>query len=292
MDLLIIILVLIYLLIATISDIKTQEIPDFLNFSFIAIGIFIYATKTILTGEIIYFLTSLITSLSFLTLGLIMYYTRQWGGGDGKILMGLGALIPVYPSILIEIFSPRTYKYFGIDLLINLLLIGAIYGLLFATYLGIKHRKEYSKKLKELYKAKKTKKLEKLFWATVIIINILSYFLLKDNFQRIMILIFSSLFLLLNYLLIVLKAIEKITMYKMISTKKLREGDYIIKKLKKDEEILFTPTVHGVNKNQIQKIQENFSEVEILSGIAFAPAILISTIVTLIFGNLLLYLLP
>jgi len=81
-------------------------------------------------------------------------------------------------------------------------------------------------------------------------------------------------------------------MYKMISTKKLREGDYIIKKLKKDEEILFTPTVHGVNKNQIQKIQENFSEVEILSGIAFAPAILISTIVTLIFGNLLLYLLP
>jgi len=161
MDLLIIILVLIYLLIATISDIKTQEIPDFLNFSFIAIGIFIYATKTILTGEIIYFLTSLITSLSFLTLGLIMYYTRQWGGGDGKILMGLGALIPVYPSILIEIFSPRTYKYFGIDLLINLLLIGAIYGLLFATYLGIKHRKEYSKKLKELYKAKKNKKIRK-----------------------------------------------------------------------------------------------------------------------------------
>ena len=58
MEILIIALVFIYLIISVISDIKTTEIPDFLNYSFIFIGIFIYGLKTLVTNDNSFFLSS------------------------------------------------------------------------------------------------------------------------------------------------------------------------------------------------------------------------------------------
>ena len=78
-------------------------------------------------------------------------------------------------------------------------------------------------------------------------------------------------------------------MYKNISTKKLREGDYITKKLKHNNKIIFKPTLHGINKKQIKQIQKYFKQVEIKEGIAFAPVFLIAMIITLLKGNIILY---
>jgi Flp pilus assembly protein protease CpaA len=292
MDILIITLVLIYLVIATISDMKTQEIPDSLNYSFIAIGLFIYLIKTLTTGEITYILSSALTLGAFLVIGNIMYYTKQWGGGDLKLLMGLGALLPIYPNIVLENFPIMASNYFGLDLFLNILLVGSIYALLFAIYLGIKNRKQFSKKFKEEYSKKKVKTREKIFWALIILTNILSFFLLETNIVKIFVLSMSILFLLLNYLLITVKAIEDISMYLTIDTKKLREGDAITKELKADSKIIYQPSIHGVTKKQIPEIQKHFDKVEIKNGIAFALSFLIGTILTLIFGNLFLYLLP
>ena len=292
MDLLIIILALIYLVIATISDIKTQEIPDSLNYSFIAIGLFIYTIKTITTGETAYLLASLITFGSFFIIGNIMYYTKQWGGGDLKLLMGMGALLPIYPSIILETFPIRASNYLGVDLFLNILLVGSAYALLFAFYLAIKNRKQFAKKLKEEYNKKKVKIREKIFWVLIILINILGYFLSETNIQKLFILSMSILFLSLNYLILVVKAIEDISMYSIIDTKKLREGDAITKEIKTDNKTLYTPTLHGVSKKQIIEIQKHLEKVEIKSGIAFAPSFLIGTILTLLVGNIFLYLLP
>ena len=145
MDILIIVLVFIYLLIATISDIKTKEIPDFLNYSFIAIGIFIYAIKTLSLQDNSYLLYSIITVAIFFIIGALMYYTKQWGGADSKLLMGIGALIPIYPSIVLDNFTIIGSKFFGIDFFINILMVGAAYALLYALCLIIKHRKEFIK---------------------------------------------------------------------------------------------------------------------------------------------------
>ena len=292
MDFLIITLALIYLIVATISDIKTQEIPDSLNYSFIAIGLFIYLIKTITTEQSMYFLYSAITLSVFFIIGNLMYYTKQWGGGDLKLLMGLGALLPIYPSTILENFPIRGTSYLGLDLFLNILLVGSAYALLYAIYLGIKNGKQFSKKFKEEYNKKKVKAREKIFWSLIILINILSFLLLDTNIVKLFVLSMSVLFLLLNYLLITVKSIEDISMYLTIDTKKLREGDAITKELKADSKVIYQPSVHGVTKKQISKIQKHFEKVEIKNGIAFAPSFLIGTIITLLVGNIFLYLLP
>jgi|TARA_Y100000034_G_C6819589_1_gene368974 Flp pilus assembly protein protease CpaA len=292
MDILILSLVLIYLIIASISDIITKEIPDFLNYSFIGIGIFIYALKTIISNNNFFLLSSLITVGSFFILGLLMYYSKQWGGGDSKLLMGVGALLPLYPSLIINNFQLKNSTFLGIDLFLNILIVGAIYTLIYAVYLIIKNKNQFFKKFKEIYSEKKIKLFEHSVWTLIIIINIISFFLSKNNYQRITMLIFSLILLFLIYLIIALKSIENISMYKKISTKKLREGDYITKELKHNNKIIFKPTIHGINKKDIPIIQKYFKQIEIKEGIAFAPVFLISMIITLLKGNIILYFLP
>ena len=221
MEILIIALVFIYLIISVISDIKTTEIPDFLNYSFIFIGIFIYGLKTLVTNDNSFFLSSIITVGIFFALGIIMYYTKQWGGADSKLLMGLGALIPIYPGVLLNNFSLKTTKFLGLDLFINLLVVGAVYSLLFIIYLVIKNRKEFRKEFKKIYQKKEVKFLEKIMWISIILINIFGFFLFQNSLQKNFVLTISLTLLLLNYLTISIKAIEKVSMYKTISTKSI-----------------------------------------------------------------------
>ncbi len=291
MEILILALVFVYLIIATISDIKTTEIPDFLNFAFIAIGIFIYATKTLTTHNNIYLIYSILTVLVFFAIGAIMYYTKQWGGADSKLLMGLGALIPIYPQILLDNFKLKTSSFLGIDLFLNLLIVGAFYALLFVIYLVIKNRKKFAKEFKRMHSKKELKIFERIIWISIILINIWGFFLSNSTIQRDLILMVSLILILFNYLTIAVKAVEKTSMYKIISTKKLRVGDYITKELKHQNKIVFKPIVHGVDEKQIKEIQKYFSRVEIKDGIIFAPVFLIATTITLFFGNIILYLL-
>jgi Flp pilus assembly protein protease CpaA len=292
MEILVLVLVFIYLIIATISDIRTKEIPDFLNYSFIIIGIFIYAIKSLILQDVSYFLYSLLTVIIFFTIGALMYYTKQWGGADSKLLMGIGALIPVYPSIILNNLTIKGSKYFGIDFFINMLMVGAVYALLYAISLIIKHRKEFSKKFSEIHNKNKLKIFEKTVWGAIILINVLSFFISHTNSQRVFILGISLLLLLFHYLIISIKAIEKIYVYKTIPTSKLREGDYITKELKANNKIIFKPIVHGVAKSQIKDIQKHFKEVPIKDGIAFAPTFLITLIITLLIGNIVFNLVP
>ena len=288
MDFIIISLALIYLIIATISDIKTQEIPDSLNFSFVFIGIFVNALRTFTSNDNSYLLFSLLTFGAFFIVGRLMYYSKQWGGGDAKLLAGLGALIPIYPMLTKGLIWAKTTNYFGLDFFINLIIVGAVYTIIYAIYLSIINRKKFAENFKELYSSKKTKKFEKIIWILVVLINIAGFFVLKTNSERTLVLSISLLLLLFNYLLVFTKAIEKTTMYKTISTQKLREGDCITSKLKSEDKLIYSPSVHGVKKSQIELIQKHFKEVPIKEGISFAPTFLIAFLVTILKGNLFL----
>ena len=291
MDFIIISLALIYLIIATISDIKTQEIPDSLNFSFVFIGIFVNTLRTILSGDNSYLLYSLLTFGAFFIVGRLMYYSKQWGGGDAKLLAGMGALVPLYPALTKGLTGVKITNYFGLDFFINLIVVGAIYTIIYAIYLSIKNRKKFVENFKGIYLTKKTRKFEKVIWTLVILINITGFFMLKTNTERTLLLSISLLLLAFNYLLVFTKAVEKTTMYKTISTKKLREGDCITSRLKSSDKIIYTPSVHGVKKSQIEIIQEHFKEVHIKEGISFAPTFLIAFLVTILKGNLFLLIL-
>ena len=82
---------LIGLLIATMTDIKTREVPDWLSYSLIVIGLGVRLIYSLFEWNFSYVLFGFIGFGIFFLIALFMYYTKQWGGGDSKLLMGLGA---------------------------------------------------------------------------------------------------------------------------------------------------------------------------------------------------------
>ena len=69
-----------------------------------------------------------------------MFYAGQWGGGDSKMLMGLGAMIGIN-------FEGSQFLF---GFLINALIIGAFYGIFWSFYLALRDKKAFTKELKRI----------------------------------------------------------------------------------------------------------------------------------------------
>ena len=289
-DIILILLGIIGLIIATYSDVKTTEIPDWISFSLIITGLSLRALHSITYNQPSFTIIALINLLIFFIIGNIMYYTKQWGGGDAKLLMALSVIFATYPKTLLNIFSPKLDNfYFPITIFINILVVGALYSLSFIIYLSIKHKKDFIEEFK-LY-LKKTKQSRK----TILILSILLILIaiILSNFLVKLILFITAVsIIVLLYFWIYLKSIEKTGMYKIIAPSKLIEGDWLTKDVyKKDKLILKLPT-YGITKAQINFLKKSkIKAVEIKQGIVFTPSFVIATVLSLIFGNLINYVL-
>ena len=66
-------------------DLKTSDIPDNVCWLMIALGIGLHGLESYLIGSSLPIINSFIAGTAFLLFGLFMYYTGQWGGGDGGL---------------------------------------------------------------------------------------------------------------------------------------------------------------------------------------------------------------
>ena len=103
------------LLVGTFTDIKTREVPDWVNFGLIFSGIGLRLLFSVFSFDWSFLIDGVFGLGVMVLFGYLMFYTGQWGGGDSKLLMGLGALLGLQFSInsLLVVF------------LINVLLVGA-----------------------------------------------------------------------------------------------------------------------------------------------------------------------
>ena len=76
------------MIIASIHDIKTREVPDWLNYSLIFSGFSIRLIYSLITSDWWFLLYGIAGFAVLLGIGLIMFYAGQWGGGDSKMVMG------------------------------------------------------------------------------------------------------------------------------------------------------------------------------------------------------------
>ena len=86
---------LICLTIGAIQDLRSREIEDYLWIFMSVLGVLSYLYLTVVTGDTIYILRSLSGFILCFILGYVMFLFGV-GGGDGKLLAGMGALIPKY----------------------------------------------------------------------------------------------------------------------------------------------------------------------------------------------------
>lgn len=282
-DLILMTIGLIGLIIASISDLKTKEVPDWLNYSLIICGITLRLLYSLINKEWSFFNYGLIGFGSMFVVGNLMYYTKQWGGGDAKLLMALGAIFATPPKFInLQLNSFP----FLLILFVNIMVAGAIYGIIYSIGLAIKHKKEFVKEFKKQIKTKR----RKIRWSLLVaIILFISSFLINNFAIRMLLyllIIFTTSY---PYIWLFVKSVEDTCMYRYISPKNLTEGDWIAEPIIINKKEIWGPKNLGIEKEQINKIiNAKIKEVRIKEGIAFVPSFLLGTLISLLWGNVLL----
>src|SRR3989338_5159633 len=273
---------LIWLIFASISDIKTREVPDWLNFSLILIALALKSIQSIIAKDISIILYALAALAVFLLLVNLMYFTKQWGGGDAKLVIGLGIIFTQYPSSLLQLFNPRLTIPFSVTFFLNLLLICAVYLIIYSFILGVKN----SDKIIIYYKEnKKHYKKFNIIFIPLLSLSIVISFFLKNPLNYLLLSISISLFIL-YFILLFTRLVESSLMIKEINTNKLTEGDWIYKPVYYKNRLLISRKNPGITKKDIILLKKyKIRNVIIKEGIPFVPAFLISTVISLIFGN-------
>ena len=262
-------------ILASLSDLKTTEIPDEIPYVMMAIGIVGHLVKSFLVWSYMPFLLSLVFGLGFLGFGFVMYFIGQWGGGDAKILSAIGFLLPELSGIGKTLFFPFPLSFF-----FNVFMIGAIYMIFYAIVLSFINRKIWSVFLKDL---RANARMILVFNFSLIIILFLSEFVLAKYFEMFplidmilfgvaIVLASIGIFLLWKFV----KAVENVGFRKKIPVSKLRIGDVPL-----DYKIW-----EGITEKELKKIKKSGKKyIWIKEGVRFAPAFPLALLFTILVGD-------
>lgn len=279
-------IILVALGIATYTDIRTREVPDLLNYSLIGLGILAGILTTVFTWTIWPLLWSITGLVAGYLVGALMFYTGQWGGGDAKMLMGIGALqgfsiigiingeLPLFLSTIATIF-----------------VAGAVYGLLYILYLSIKKWKPFKAAFIKKIHEPQFLKIRKIVLG-IVLVCIIAFIVFDDVVIKTMAGTLGLLIFFGQYGYIVSKVLEKITMIKDVPLNKVTEGDWIAKDVVIKGKRICGPKDLGISNDQIEQLKKlKVKKITIKEGIPFIPGFLLGYILLIILGNWMMILL-
>ncbi|MFH1064402.1 MAG: A24 family peptidase [Candidatus Woesearchaeota archaeon] len=269
-------IVLIALLIGTYTDFKVREVPDWLNYGLIFVGIGLRLIFSIAYHDAGYLLEGIFGLGAFFVIAIVMFYGGQWGGGDAKMVMGLGALIGLKLSL----------DAFLIGFMINIVICGAIFGILFSIYLVALDFRCFAKEFNKRFKEKKHEKW--VVWITTVALLVLSTVLPVQ--LKVSVVVLAGMLLLTFYMFVYLKAVEAASMIKWVSPDKLTEGDWIVEDVIVGGKKICGPKDLGIDMSQIKKLirlskQGKVKKVLVKYGIPFVPSFLLAFLLTYFLGN-------
>ena len=249
---------------AVVQDLKKREVANWLNFSFIAFALAYRTFYAVQNKNPNFFIFGIIGFVIFFMLAHLLYYSRAFAGGDAKLLMGYGIILPFssYSSLLI----------LTIAFILLLFTIGAIYSLIYSIFLAIKSKTKFKKEIYIL-----TKKYKKIL-IVVFLISILSLAILKFTTLTLAFFLLFSIVVIYIYT----KAIDT-CMIILTPANKLTEGDWLITDVKISKSKIIKKTVHGLSLNDIKLLKKSKKKILIKTGIPFTPAFLISLIIMVSF---------
>ena len=264
---------LIWIIFATIQDLKTREVANWLNFSLIIFVLGFRFFYSLFNSNWNFFLFGLMGFALFFILGNLLYYGRIFAGGDAKLMIALGPIVMVFSSIFENLVLAGIFLFL-------FFFSGAIYGLFFGLGIYTKNFKKVNLELK-----KKISKIKKYFLLFGFFIFVL--FLILSFFDFIFFFL-AIIFLLSVVLFLFAKSLEDSCMFQIIPVSQLREGDWLFENLKK-EKFFVKAKWEGLSNKDIQLIKKRFKKVKIKQGIPFVPAFLIGFI---LFILLILFVMP
>ncbi len=279
-----------FLVVASFTDLKSREVPDWINFCAVASGLGLHALYSVFVWDAYPFGYSVLGFVVAYLLACIMFYAGQWGGGDSKLLMGTGALLGLdfrYFFGLEKVFPTYFWGF-----LVDLIIVGAIYGLLWSIWLALNNWTIFVKEAKTILFEMST--LHRLSLGTALVIFIAAL-ISRDDFFIFLLLSFMSIFVILFfYLYVFVKAVQDSCLMKWIKPQQLTEGDWIAENVVVSGKTIAGPKDLGVSKQQIKQLAALYNKgkikkVLLKTGIPFVPSFLLAFLLMLWKGNILLW---
>lgn len=279
------------LLAGSITDLKTREVPDLVNFGLLITGFCLSLFASFVFWDVSYFVSSLLGFALCFLLSCIMFYTGQWGGGDAKMLMAIGSLVGLPLSSLLSLgsfdifFSFVTLSSFlSLPFLLLFLFfvffIGGVYGTGWLLVLLVKHHKEFFLRVIVYLTNQKQRLIIIFVHAFSLALFVFSFFLV-DLFLRLLSILLAFMLLLLFYGFIAIKVLEEIAFVKEIPVSLLTEGDWVASDVIVAEKVIIRKKDLGVSREQLLELQAlakkgKIKTVLVKYGIPFVPSFLIA----------------
>jgi len=258
-------LTLVWIIFAVFQDLKKREVANWLNFSLIGFALAYRAFYASLSNDWRFLGFGLLGFGLFFVLANGLYYTKAFGGGDAKLLMGLGIVLPFE--------SYYDLAFISVGFLFVLFSVGALYSLGYSFFLAFGNWKSFRGSFRSELRR------YPFLISVAIILGALFLIFLGDFWWGILLGITVMFF---PILFIYLRTLDSCCMTRLLSPGELTEGDWLEsdvfvkgKKIRK--------SIHGLSLNDIRKLKNAKKKVLIKQGIPFMPVFLIAWIIMVFF---------
>jgi hypothetical protein len=270
-----------FLAVASYFDLKTGEIPEKISRSLIVLMLAMAAAQTFFSMQASYLIYSAVIGIGFFLVGYLMFYLGEWGGGDVKILAGIGCSLGILGAAGHFIRLQGIFPYY-LDYFINFALAATPYIIVYTFALGLLKPivfRSFSKGL--------TGKKSLILLIISFLPAVISMTLKMPNLTLVYLLV-----PLLVILTFYLKAVEEMALQKMIPVSGLREEDILASDLMVDgKRIAGRRDAGGLSKKQLTEIMAAASErkipqeITIRWGIRFIPVFFLAYLLTYFVGG-------
>lgn len=255
---------LIWTIFAIVVDMIKREVPNWLNFSLIGFAITYRLFYSLEKGEMGFFLIGVLGFVLFYGLANLFYYGKVFAGGDAKLLMGVGIILPY--SNLAELF------YWGVIFIVGLFVLGGVYSIVYSAYIAVREWKKYKKAFVKITN-EFGKHIHRYMLLTIILgISIVLLSLMVNDVFPVIYFIFFFIVIALVYLHV--KSFE-VCMVRRVNAKDLAEGDWLMEDVKLARGVI-KKSVYGLSLRDIAILKKAGKRVLIKDGIPFTPAFLLA----------------
>lgn len=259
-NLFLIVIGLIWIIGAVVQDLRRREVDNIWNFSLIGVAFAYRFSVSLFNSDYWFFINGVLGFFIFLVLGNLFYYSRIFAGGDAKLLIALGSVLPLGFNWIVNLKIFITFIGF-------FLLGGSIYVFIFSLFLVFFNWKKFKKEfMKEAKLNKKSLILGFVFSLSWIIFSL---------FTNLSFLFFGFIFLLFPLLFTFAKSVEESCLVKALKPEELTEGEWLYENIFVNGKKI-KASWDGVSRNDLILIKKKYRrKIWIKQGIPFTPGFLI-----------------
>ncbi len=253
---------------AIFQDLKRREVDNLWNFSLIAFALAYRLAVSIYIWDYVFFINGVFGFLIFLILGNVLYYGRVFAGGDAKLLIALGTVLPLSYDWMVN------FRIF-VGFIFLFLIGGAIYVFIWALVLMVMHFRDFSSEF-----VKQVKSYIRLFYVSfILVVGVIIFSLVVGEYIW---MILSLAIISFPLLLVFAKSVEEACMIKSMSPKKVTLGDWLYKDIKIGGKVIKADW-EGVSEEELELIyKKGKKDILVKQGVPFTPGFLIGLILLLV----------